>query len=395
MLNSSNLDIPSTLSIFKNEDLQVSFLVPTKTGMRKSIMDSTQQHRSFLFDAGLHDFDKQKKGPPNKKIVETLLSSNDTFFQTKTSLYRPITKEGDPRIWVYGLKKHASFGDLLAFLSAGNRLIVVNCTTTSNLLNLLKTIKLRNPKILTFKASLDADELLDKIRKISGLGYIPTLKRGDTGVGFTLESLLGITANSSRTPDYKGIEIKSSRKRNARGNLFGKVPNWDLSRIKSAKDLVTLRGIRNSKHNNFKTLCQTIKGDKTNKNGFRLKIDDSFIYQTFTTNALEEKDTCWALADFEAAMLAKHKETFWVDVETRITSGFEEFHYKKIIHTGGVDLLSIPFLIDSGVISLDYSLWEKRDGWKKWRGKNGFDFNWKITKKNRDLLFKFAREYEL
>ena len=35
------------------------------------------------------------------------------------------------------------------------------------------------------------------------------------GVGYTLETLLGIAANSSKAPDYKGIEIKSGRQKSS------------------------------------------------------------------------------------------------------------------------------------------------------------------------------------
>ena len=46
---------------------------------------------------------------------------------------------------------------------------------------------------------------------VSRKGFIKTMRPGDTGVGFTLETLLGIEANSNKAPDYKGIELKSSR----------------------------------------------------------------------------------------------------------------------------------------------------------------------------------------
>ena len=49
---------------------------------------------------------------------------------------------------------------------------------------------------------------LDKIKSINNEGWIKSLRRGDTGVGYTLETKLGIKANSKKKPDYKGIEIK-------------------------------------------------------------------------------------------------------------------------------------------------------------------------------------------
>ncbi len=390
----ANISIPETLSIFRTEELQVSLLVPTETGLEKSIMDATHELREFLSKFGIHNFDNQKQGTSNKKLVETTLISQDKFFETKTSLYRPETKNGDPRIWVYELRKHASQGDLLAFLYTKDRLIVINCSN-SNLIDTIKSIKSKFSTILSFKTSSAANELLFKIQQISDRGFIKSLKSGDTGVGFTLETLLGIEANSSKTPDYKGIEIKSSRKRNKKGTLFSMVPNWELSNIKSSDDIVLKRGRPNSDWNNLKTLFHTIKGDKKNNWGLKLKLDEKFIYQIFDNNGIEEIDVCWLLEDFKSRISAKHKETFWVEVETRGTKEDEEFHYKKIIHSGNIDVSNIPFLIENGIISLDYLLWERGDGWKQYTKKSGFDFLWKIENKNKDLLFKFVKEYKL
>ena len=221
------------------------------------------------------------------------------------------------------------------------------------------------------------------------------MRDGDTGVGFTLESLLGITANSSKNPDYKGIEIKSSRKRNNKGTLLSMVPNWKISNLKSADELVLKRGRENPDWGGLKTLYHTIRGDKANNWGLKLDLDDQFIYQSFENGEITEKDVCWVLNDLGERLTKKHRETFWVEVDTRGLKGNEEFHYKKILHTGDIDLSMIPTLIKNGIISLDYLLWERGENWKEYTSKTGFDFLWKIQNKNKDLLFKFIKSYEL
>ena len=83
------------------------------------------------------------------------------------------------------------------------------------------------------------------MREVASKGYVRTLRPGDTGVGFTLETLLGISANSSKSPDYKGIEIKSGRKRSqksGRTTVFSQVPNWQISRLKGSKEILFERG---------------------------------------------------------------------------------------------------------------------------------------------------------
>tara|TARA_B100000242_G_scaffold292183_2_gene267028 strand:- start:34 stop:1218 length:1185 start_codon:yes stop_codon:yes gene_type:complete len=394
MLSLSNTDLPETLSWFKSKGYKVSFIVPTKTGLKKSIMDATEDLRNFLSKGGLHDFSNQKQGTTNKKLIETLLISENSFHKTKTSLYRPETKKGDPRIWIYELGKYSRSGDLLAFLISKERLIVINCSNSK--LTYLDDFLKKNLRVLSFNTSPASNELLQKLKVISNKGFIKSLRKGDTGVGFTLETLLGISANSSKNPDYKGIEIKSGRNRNSKGNLFSMAPNWEVSNLKSGNEIVNKHGRPNSKHNFLKTVFHTIRGDKENNWGLKLSVEESLIHQIFIENNTEEKDVSWLLNDFESRLISKHKETFWVQVDSRERKGNEEFHYKSIIHTGDVDISSIPFLIENGMITLDYLIWEKAAGWEKYKGKRGFDYLWKLSnKKHRNLLFKFTKEYIL
>ncbi len=394
MLSLSNVDVAEKLSWFKARGFIVSFIVPTETGLHKSIMDATEDFRNFLSEGGLHNFKEQKQGTDHKRLVETVLVSENIIHHTKTSLYRPETKKGDPRLWIYELNKYTSSGDLLAFLISKEKLIVINCSTS----RLNELVELLNSEmgVLSFTASDASIELLQKLEHISSKGFIKSMRSGDTGVGYTLESLLGITANSSKNPDYKGIEIKSSRSRNTKDVLFSMVPKWELSNLKSGDEIVIKRGRPNPEHNNLKTIFHTIRGDKENNWGLKLKVEENLIHQVYLEGGIEEEDTCWVMDDFKSRLMKKHKETFWVEVETRGERGNEEFHYKKVLHTGDIDLSTIPVLLKEGMISLDYLIWERTQEWNKYKGKSGFDYLWKLSsKKHRDLLFKFTKEYIL
>ena len=60
MLKCANRDPIDTLRIFKNHNLSPSFLVPTQTGLEKSIMDATYSIRQFLSDSKIHNYQNQK-----------------------------------------------------------------------------------------------------------------------------------------------------------------------------------------------------------------------------------------------------------------------------------------------------------------------------------------------
>lgn len=56
------------------------------------------------------------------------------------------------------------------------------------------------------------EEIASKLAEIRDLGFVPTMRAGNTGIGYTLETLFGIAENNVRTPDFGEIELKSQRK---------------------------------------------------------------------------------------------------------------------------------------------------------------------------------------
>ena len=312
-------------------------------------------------------------------------------------MYRPNTKRGDPRIWFTNIKEYVAPESLMALFIRDDKLYILNCSNSRLYQNFIT-----NSRLLalvtdqTNQLSQAANELLNKMKAISSNGFIKTMRAGDTGVGFTLESLLGIQANSSKAPDFKGIEIKSIRKRNKKGTLLSMVPDWVNSNIKDANELVLKRGHINSSKGNLKTIFHSIDAVKPNSYNLQLKLDDLWIHQIHKLNNISEKDVRWSIQALAERLAAKHKETFWVDTETRLSNaGEEEFLYKAVIHTSKIDIHSIPELIEQGSINIDYLLWEKRKDWKTYVNKRGFDFLWKIKMKDRDLLFKSVNKFPL
>lgn len=55
------------------------------------------------------------------------------------------------------------------------------------------------------------DEFKTKFVSIKAMGFVQSTRKGPTGVGHTLETLLGIKENNIYHPDIEGIEIKAHR----------------------------------------------------------------------------------------------------------------------------------------------------------------------------------------
>jgi hypothetical protein len=59
---------------------------------------------------------------------------------------------------------------------------------------------------------LSYGEFIERLKKIKAMGWIKTHRAGPTGIGKTLEDLLGIDENNIAGPDHKLFELKSARK---------------------------------------------------------------------------------------------------------------------------------------------------------------------------------------
>ena len=398
MLSQANICVVDTLRSFKEVQVPVCFLVPTKTGIEKSIMDATKSVRDFLLEKGVHNFSTQGQGIESKILIPTILVSGGEFVDTKTSLYRPETKSGDPRVWIYKLGDYAEPGDLLAITVNEEKLVVVNCSK-SNVQQLVNRSHANFNHLFygtVVGLCTDADELLSMMRNIANRGYVTTLRAGDTGVGYTLETLLGIAANSSKAPDFRGIEIKSGRSRSQRSGrttVFSQVPNWKMSRLKGSRDILYTRGrYHETKHR--MQLFHELSASKINSYNMKLDLDfnQNLLHQVCKEHDGVTIDVSWELEVLKKRLSEKHKETFWVSAETKGKSGseFEEFLYSSVKHTGAADVTVFPTLLETGVVTLDYTIKETKPGTAKDQG-----YLFKIASKNLDLLFSRVETYSL
>lgn len=184
---------------------------------------------------------------------------------------------------------------------------------------------------------------------------------------YTLETLLGIAANSSKDPDFKGIELKAKRSRIGKGTnrstLFSKVPSWKLSPVGSAIGLLNKRGYVDD--NDRLSLYHTLRATAPNSLGLQLDIESEkdWLRQVYvdSDNGRIEHDVTWELPKLKADLAKKHKETFWVRAVCEGSGEGEKFHYVEVQHTRRPMVANFVALIEAGVISVDYLLYKKTE----------------------------------
>lgn len=380
------------VKILTKNQVSITLIEPTETGLKKSIMDATGSIRSFLKDNKIHNYDIQGQGPENKVQIDTLIYQDFHVINSLASLYRPQTKKGDPRIWFSGLTKIANPNDMIAMIFYSSSFHVFNLTQLD--VEVLLNSKLINPfkelvSEISGKANEIAFELLTMLKKVASAGPIPSIVAADTSVGRTLESALGIKINSSKQPDYKGIELKSFRSsRTNRKNLFAQVPDWGLSKYKSSAEILDNFGYH--RQEDFKLYC-TVSAITRNSQGLALRLDSDIMQIIENSDKPEIGDfVIWTLNTLHNRLLEKHKETFWVEATSTFVDGMEYFQYYLVEHTKKPITSQFDILVDQGIITLDHLI--KRNSKGKVVEKGPL---FKIKPKGLDLLFPPSEKYNL
>lgn len=380
------------IELLNNNSIELTLIEPTATGLHKSIMDATGSVRGYLKSKLVHDYEMQKQGPENKVQINAKLIRREGLISSIASLYRPQTKKGDPRIWFTGLGEYAQANDILGIFEFGKVLYVLNVTKL-DLEELLKEMRTNPLKELVEEinkvSNATANELLSKLKKIAARGYVPALLNADTSIGRTLENLLGIPMNSARTPDYKGIELKSARaNKGTRKGLFAKTPNWELSKFKSRTEILDTFGYWEE---GVFRLYNTIRATGRNAQGLILRTDYELGYLFENSDRKEIGDfLTWELEVLKNTLATKHKETFWISAQSKHEQGKEHFLFDKVEHTKGPLLNQFGLLIDMGIITLDYPIKRLKNGSVVDKG-----CNFKLRPNALHLLFPPSVSYSL
>lgn len=360
MLSLADRPIEDVIAAFARHGLQCGLLVPTQTGLSKSIMDAHGQVREYLRSTSFHDYESQGQGPEYKVEAPAYFVTPIALVQTTVSLYRPRTKDGDPRIWFHGLGRLCAAGNVLALLVLDGACYVVNASNPAVLgsIDSPSTPLGKLAAAARGNASQAAERLLAKIRDIASRGYVPTLRAGPTGVGMTLETLLGISANSSRLPDFEGIEIKATRttprgRASTRTTLFSLVPNWSESACRSATELLQRHGY--DRGEGLRLYCSV--NHRPNAQGLYLSVDDEWLHVLRDRGSASEKVVRWRLSDLRRSLSEKHQQTFWVSAKRKLSvNGLESFHYHRVLRTGAPLVSNLEVLLQAGKVELDFLL---------------------------------------
>lgn len=370
------------LKFLVNHNVKFTQVEITPTGLSKGILDATAPMRAYFLEEGVHDYSEQLQGQEFKQIRNAVILTADSQCITQASFYRPNTKKGDPRMWIYKLSSFTEGNDIHVLFYFERKLYSINITHidiaacyNSPIITPIKEVLME----ISHRGNAVSEELLGKFRSVSGQWFESEVL-ADTGIGRSIESFLGISMNSDKTPDYKGIELKSHReKRSSKKNvLFTQTPDWDISFLKSGREIVAKYGYFTD--DGKKTYQNTVQCDPPNSQGLFLNVNSlKALLELQAQKSRVEDVAAWRLMKLHQRLTTKHHETFWIEVENAIHDNKEYFRYKQIEHTRNPNVGQFDVLLEQNLITVDLLLCRPSG--------NGDTYSFKIKKKGMPLLF--------
>jgi hypothetical protein len=197
------------------------------------------------------------------------------------------------------------------------------------------------------------NELVTSLNQISGQ-WIPSHRTHDTGIGKTLEDLLGIPENNFPGPNGERVELKSMRKSSGSMlTLFTKAPKPSAG----TKDLLINIGYPDSETGSRNVLHTDLYGNRfaSVRSGHQvgLKIGDDYV------NIIDENyhNYCgWTYSDLNAAFETKLQRILLVKADTRFRNGQEEFNYNEAWVLMGFSFERFISLIKQGIVKIELRL---------------------------------------
>ena len=191
-----------------------------------------------------------------------------------------------------------------------------------------------------------------ELKTISKLGFLKSLRKDDTGVGYTLETLLKIKENNDAEPDFifNGIpvELKTQREHTSSNiTLFTlEPPRGTKGKFKDIELLKKYGYVRDGRTNLYVTMAV---GELCNPQGFKLELNDKTLLITHSKDGI-----IWTYPiEYIVAKIKKklsHK-VLLVTAEAKVINEEEHFHYKKaelfsnVTEKGFIDLIRAKSLV--------------------------------------------------
>jgi hypothetical protein len=227
---------------------------------------------------------------------------------------------------------------------------------------------------------MNYEEFLKRMKEIKEMGYVKSHRMGDTGIGKTLEDLLGITENNIAGPDFDIYELKSGRKDSSSMlTLFTKTPTpkgairnllgaygyeqkTGHPQDASQKKLGDYMKLKETKPEAVpieeKELHVTVDAAKRNNQGLILKIINDKIHVVDDKNV----EAYYEESVLKEAFERKYSRLIYVLASSKKENGEESLWFDEAYRLAGFSFARFSELVKKAVIKLDLRVGHYPDG---------------------------------
>jgi len=208
-------------------------------------------------------------------------------------------------------------------------------------------------------------ELIEKLKEIKEKEFVKTHRSGDTGIGKTLEDLLGIEENNFAGPDGIDTELKAARKNAASMlTLFTKSPL--PKKINSV--LLKEFGYPDKEGSHKKILHTTIDTGSFNtlkgKTGLKVGIEEDRI--TILSSQDQNKSDLiipyWDKVTLKKSFEKKYPQLLYVKADSKGEGSNEEFYFNEAWLMRGFDFDNFLKLLKEKTLKVDIRIGQYPNG---------------------------------
>jgi len=168
---------------------------------------------------------------------------------------------------------------------------------------------------------LTTADFSEKFREIREKGYIPSLRNGPTGIGYTLETILGINENNNALPDIEGAELKAHRANSSNLITLFTFNNkaWKMRPLEAIKKFGSQD--RNGRQGLYYTMSL-----KPNSAGLFLLVEKDTISVRHISGIIVVE---WSLEAIANRFIQKLPALIFVTAFTELRDDKEYFHFQR------------------------------------------------------------------
>lgn len=210
--------------------------------------------------------------------------------------------------------------------------------------------------------------LFTQLDELAASGYIPTHRTGDTGIGKTLEDVLGIDENNRAGADHLGVELKSTRRESTASiTLFTKSPP-ESDRALWGRDLIESVGYTDDKD---RTALKCSITPTPNAQGLFLDVAEEGVHI--------EHESLGNIATYPFEIVVEKLQeklatVVLVEADVKRKTDGEQFWYRTGWLLSAPSLVKVRALLESGDLSVEFRRHLTEDGSERNRGTA-----WRVT----------------